>query len=63
MRAVVTDLVVLDHDQPGDGCKERNIVESCVRVCAFLLLLCGVCGLHDKDALDEQEEGGGVEEL
>lgn len=30
---------------------------------AFLLLLRGVCGLDDKDALDEEEEGGGVEEL
>lgn len=61
--AVVADLVVLDHDQSSDGCEKRNIVESCVRVCAFLLLLCSVRGLDNEDALDEQEEGGGVEEL
>jgi hypothetical protein len=34
-----------------------------MRVCAFFLLLCGVCGLDDEDALDKQEESGGVEEL
>jgi hypothetical protein len=34
-----------------------------VRVCAFLLLLCGMGGLNDENALDEQEEGGGVEKL
>ena len=61
--AVVADLVVLDHDQSGDGCQERDIVESRMRVCAFFLLLCGVCGLDDEDALDKQEESGGVEEL
>lgn len=30
---------------------------------AFLLLLRGVGGLDDEDALDDKEEGGGVEEL
>lgn len=61
--SVVADLVVLDHDQSGDGCQERNIVEGCVSVGAFFLLLCGVCGLDHEDALDEEEERGGVEEL
>ena len=61
--AVVADFVVLDHDQSSNGCEKRNIVQSRVRVCAFSLLLCGVCGLDDEDALDEQEESGGVEEL
>ena len=53
VRAVVADLVVLDHNQSSDGCEERNIIEGRVRVCAFLLLLCGVGGLNDEDALDE----------
>jgi hypothetical protein len=34
-----------------------------MRIGAFLLLLCGVCGLDNKDALDEEEKGGRVEEL
>jgi hypothetical protein len=34
-----------------------------MRIGAFLLLLCGVCGLDNEDALDEKEEGGRVEEL
>ena len=63
VRAVVADLVVLDHDQSSDGCEERDIVESCMRVCTFLLLLRGVCRLNHEDALNEQEESGGVEEL
>ena len=59
--AVVADLVVLYHDQSSDSCEKRNIVESRVCVCAFLLLLRGMCGLDNEDALDEQEESGGVE--
>lgn len=61
--SIVADLVVLDHDQSGDGCQECDIVESRVCVCAFLLLFCGVRGLDDEDALNEEEEGGRVEEL
>lgn len=63
VRAVVRELVVLDHDQAGDGAEQRDVVERRVRVGAFLLLLCRVRGLEDKDALDEEEEGGGVEKL
>lgn len=61
--SIVADLVVLDHDQSGDGCEECDIVESRVCVCSFLLLFSGVRGLDDEYALDEEEKGGGVEEL
>lgn len=61
--SIVADLVVLDHDQSGDGCQECDIVESRVCVCAFLLLLSGVSGLDNENTLNEEEEGGGIEEL
>lgn len=61
--SIVANLVVLDNDKSGDGCEECDIVESRVCVCAFLLLFCGVRRLDDEDALNEEEEGSGVEEL
>ena len=42
---------------------ECNIVQSCMSICALLLLLCGVGWLDDEDALYEEEHGGGVQEL
>jgi hypothetical protein len=60
---VVADLVVFNHNQSSDGCQKGNVVQGGVRICAFLLLLCGVSGLDNEDALDEEEERGGVEEL
>lgn len=63
VRAVVRDLVVLDHHEAGDGGQQRDVVEGRVRVGAFFLLLGGVGWLEDEDALDEEEEGRGVEEL
>jgi hypothetical protein len=63
VRAVVADLVVLDHDEAGEGGEQRDVVEGGVRVGAFFLLLGCVGWLDDEDALDEEDEGGGVEEL
>lgn len=63
MSSVMADLVVLDDDQACNGGGRGDIVESGVRVGALLLLLRGVGGLKDKDSLDEEEDGGGVEEL
>lgn len=63
MRAVVRELVVLDDDEAGDGGKDGDIVEGGVGVGAFPLLLGGVSGLEDEDAFDEEQYGGGVEEL
>jgi len=62
VRAAVGDLVVLDHDQAGEGGEQGDVVESGVRVGALFLLRGCVCWLDDEDALDEEEEGGGVEE-
>jgi hypothetical protein len=59
--SIVADLVVFYHDQPGDGCQKGNVIQRGVRICAFLLLLCGVGRLNNEDALDEEEERGGVE--
>ena len=61
--AAVVELVVLDDDEAGDGGEQRDVVERRVGVGALFLLLGGVRGLQDEDALDEEEEGGGVEEL
>lgn len=63
VRAVVVELVVLDDDEAGDGGQEGEVVERAVRVGALFLLLRGVGGLEDEDGLNEEEEGGGVEEL
>lgn len=63
MRAVVIDLVVLDDDKTSDGGKDGDIVECSVCECTLLLLLCGMCRLDDENALYEEEDGGGVEEL
>jgi hypothetical protein len=60
---VVADLIVFNYNQSGDGCQKGDVVECGVRIRAFLLLLCGVSGLDNEDALDEEEERGGVEEL
>ena len=59
----VADLVVLDDDQPCDGGEGCDIVERGVDVGALFLLLRGVGRLEDEDALDEEEDGGGVQEL
>lgn len=61
--AVVVELVVFDDDKASDGCENSDIVEGCVRVGALFLLLGSVRGLEDEDALDEEEEGGGIKEL
>jgi hypothetical protein len=61
--AAVADLVVFDYDEAGEGGEEGDVVEGGVRVGAFLLLFGGVGWLDDEDALDEEDEGGGVEEL
>jgi hypothetical protein len=63
VRAAVADLVVFDHDQAGEGGEERDVVEGGVRVGALFLLRGCVGWLDDEDALDEEDEGGGVEEL
>lgn len=63
VRAGVVEFVVLDDDQPGDGGEEGDVVQGAVRVGALFLLLRGVGWLEDEDGLDEEEEGGGVEEL
>ena len=60
--SVVRELVVLDDYQSGNRCEERKVVECRVCVGSILLLLGSMCGLHDEDALDEEERGGGVEE-
>lgn len=60
MRAVVVKFVVLDDDEACDGCEDSYIVEGCVRVGALFLLGGGVGRLEDEDALNEEEEGGGV---
>ena len=61
--APVVELVVLDDHQPGHGGEERDVVQRGVRVGALFLLLGRVCWLENEDGLDEEEEGGGVEEL
>lgn len=63
MSAVVIKLVVLDDDETGYRSQQGYIVEGCVGVCSLLLLLGRVCWLNDQNALNEEEEGGGVEEL
>jgi hypothetical protein len=62
VRAAVADLVVFDHDEAGEGGEEGDVVEGGVRVGALFLLRGCVGRLDDEDALDEEEEGGGVEE-
>ena len=61
--AAVADLVVFDHDQAGESGEQGDVVEGGVRVGALFLLGGCVGWLDDEDALDEEEEGGGVEEL
>ena len=63
VRSVVADLVVFDHDQAGESGEQGDVVEGGVRVGALFLLGGCVGWLDDEDALDEEEEGGGVEEL
>ena len=63
MSAIVIKLVVFNDDEPCDGSEYCHIVQSSVCVGSLLLLLRGVCGLQDEDALDEEENGGGVEKL
>jgi hypothetical protein len=60
---VMADLIVFNYNQSGDGCQKGNVVQCGVGICAFLLLLCGVSGLDNEYALDEEEERGGIEEL
>ena len=55
--------IVFDYGEAAYCGEECYVVEGGVRVCALLFLLCGVRGLDDEDALDEEEHGGGVEEL
>ena len=59
----VGGFVVFDYGQAAYCGEEGYVVEGGVGVCALLFLLCGVCWLDDEDALDEEEHGGGVEEL
>ena len=63
VRTAVADLVVFDHDQAGEGGEQGDVVEGGMRVGALFLLGGCVGWLDDEDALDEEEEGGGVEEL
>ena len=63
VRTAVADLVVFDHDQAGEGGEQGDVVEGGVRVGALFLLGGCVGWLDDEDTLDEEEEGGGVEEL
>jgi hypothetical protein len=62
VRPIMRDFRVLDNDQAGHSCQQRNVVERSMRDCALLLLLCGVRWLQDEDALDKEEEGGGIDE-
>lgn len=61
--AAMVDLVVFNDDETGDGREDGHVVECCVRVGALFLLFGGVGGLEDENGLDEEEEGGRVEEL
>ena len=61
--AIMVELVVLDYDEAGYGGEDGEVVEGGVRVGALFLLLGCVGGLEDEDGLDEEEDGGGVEEL
>ena len=61
--AIMVEFVVLDYDEAGDGREDGEVVEGGVRVGALFLLLGCVGGLKDEDGLDEEEDGGGVEEL
>ena len=63
MCAIMGDLIVLDYDEACNASEKADVVESSVGVGAFLFLLGCVRGLKDEDALDQEEEGGGVEEL
>jgi hypothetical protein len=63
VRAAVADLVVFNYDQAGEGGEQGDVVEGGVRVGALFLLGGCVGWLDDEDTLDEEEEGGGVEEL
>lgn len=63
VRAAMVYFVVFDDDEAGDGGEHGYIVQRRVRVCPLLLLCGGVRRLEDEDALDEEEDGGGVEEL
>ena len=59
----ILDFVVLDDDESGDGGEEGYVVQGGVGVGALFLLFGRVGWLEDEDALDEEEDGGGVEEL
>ena len=63
MCAIVGDLIVFDDDKACNASEKSDVVESSVGVGAFLFLLGCVRGLKDEDALDQEQEGGGVEEL
>lgn len=60
---VVGDFVVLDQYEAGDGGQEGDVVEGGVGVGSLLLLFGSVGWLEHEDALDEKEQGSGVEEL
>ena len=59
----VRELVVLDHDEAGDEGEQAGGVEQGVDDGAGLLLFRGMGGLQDEDALRDEQEAGGVEEL
>lgn len=63
MSVAVFDFVVLDDDQSCDGGEDSDVVERGVCECSLLLLFTCVGRLEDEDALDEEQDGGGVEEL
>ncbi len=63
VRVPIFNFIVLDDDQPGDGSEQGDVVEGGVGEGAVFLLFGGVRRLEDEDALDEEEDGGGVEEL
>lgn len=61
--SVVVELVVLNDYETSYRGEYGYIVESSVGVCSLRLLLSGMRGLEDKDALDEEEHGGRIKEL
>ena len=49
--SAVIELVDLDDDEACDAGGKRGIIDACMDVCALFLLLGGVGGLEDEDAL------------
>ena len=58
VNAVVSDLVVFDDDQTGDGGEECNFIQTCVPPCTVLFLVFGMRRLKDEHSLGEEEDCG-----